>query len=110
MATKPAAKKSTKKRVAKRPVVKAVRAPKATKRSVKVTTKHVAPLRSFRKAEPTGSFMDFKITTQTIYWLIIGFIVLSLGAWVMVISVRVQNIYDQIDMNNAVLYADPVTK
>lgn len=57
-------------------------------------------MKSFRPARPQESFFTFRITHQTLYWLILAGIVLLLGAWVLNISVKVQHIYDQIDQAN----------
>lgn len=41
--------------------------------------------------------MSAAITEQTIYWAVLGIIVLAFGAWVLVVNDRIQRIYDQID-------------
>ncbi len=57
--------------------------------------KAVAP--TAKVAESKVDFMTFKVTEQTVYWSIIGAMILALGIWVMTINARVQAIYDQID-------------
>lgn len=84
---------ATKKTVAKKP---------ATKKSPVKQAKQAA-LRSFRPAQSAEPFFTFKITRQTIYWLIISVIVIGLAAWVMQLNARVQAIYDQIDQNSLTL-------
>ena len=95
----PAAKKpaSKAKAAAKKPAVK--RAPAKSRSATKVKRVSTAPasLRSFRPAKPDEPFFTFRITHQTVYWLILAVIVVSLAAWVLSISIKVQNIYDQID-------------
>ena len=66
----------------------------------KTTTK---ALRSFRPSAPTEPFFTFRITRQTIYWLILSVIIVGLAAWVIQLSVQVQAIYDQIDRNELLL-------
>ena len=95
----PAAKKpaSKAKAAAKRPTVKRAPAKSRSATSVKRVSTAPASLRSFRPAKPDEPFFTFRITHQTVYWLILAVIVVSLAAWVLSISIKVQNIYDQID-------------
>lgn len=57
-------------------------------------------LQSFRPAKPTEPFFTFRITRQTVYWLILSVIIIGLAAWVLQLSARVQSIYDQIEQNS----------
>lgn len=59
-----------------------------------------AQMRSFHPAENNESFFTFRLTHQTLYWLILSLIVLALGIWVININTKVQGIYDQIDEIN----------
>lgn len=95
----PAAKKpaSKAKAAAKRPTVKRAPAKSRSATSVKRVSTAPAPVRSFRPAKLDEPFFTFRITHQTVYWLILAVIVVSLAAWVLSISIKVQNIYDQID-------------
>jgi len=67
-----------------------------------VTKKKQAPkkkpseMRSFVRASNTKPFVTFKITQQTVYWLIIGGLVLGFGIWVMYLTVRIHSMYDDI--------------
>ena len=63
----------------------------------KPAAKKAAPAPVAKATEAKTNFMTFKVTEQTIYWAIIGAMVLALGIWVMTINARVQAIYDQID-------------
>lgn len=72
-----------------------------SKPAAKKTTTNT--LRSFRPSAPTEPFFTFRITRQTIYWLILSVIVIGLAAWVIQLSVQVQAIYDQIDHNEMLL-------
>jgi hypothetical protein len=45
--------------------------------------------------------MQTKFTEQTIYWLIIGVVVIALAAWVLSIQVQLNDMYDQIDASAA---------
>lgn len=55
---------------------------------------------SFKLAK-SPKFFSTKITDQTIYWSILGFLVLAIGIWIITINDRVQYLYDQIDLQNA---------
>lgn len=73
-------------------------------------TKKVAPHRSFVRSRETQPFFIFKVTRQTLYWLILSILVLALAIWVLVLSVRVQNIYDQIDANDNLIITPQAQK
>ena len=47
-------------------------------------------------------FMTFRLTTQTLYWLIFAVTVLALGLWVLKLNIEIVSLYDQIDQNNMV--------
>lgn len=90
-----------------KPAVK--RAPAKARATTKVTKKSSAAqsksLRSFRPHRTSReAFFTFRVTRQTLYWLILTGIVLLLGIWVMSISIKVQQIYDQIDASNESMY------
>lgn len=54
-------------------------------------------MRSFKVSPLSRPFMTFQITNQTFYWVAISLFVLALGIWVTFLSVRVQDIYNQVD-------------
>ncbi|NCU37508.1 hypothetical protein EOL96_00370 [Candidatus Saccharibacteria bacterium] len=92
---------ATSKKSAKKTVTKKAPAKSAKKTTVKRVSKPAPAMRSFAVSAPDEPFFTFRITHQTLYWLILSLMVLALGAWVMVISARVQQIYDTIDATNA---------
>ncbi len=104
-AKKPASK--TKTTTTKKAAVK--RAPAKAKSATKVKQVKAQPVQSFRASKPEQPFMTFQITRQTIYWLILAVIVVSLAAWVLSISIKVQNIYDEIDATNRITESSRVT-
>jgi hypothetical protein len=71
-----------------------------TTKSTRKSAKH-APMRSFELAKSSTPFFTFRITHQTFYWVILCGLVLALGVWVIVLNNRVQDLYDQIEANNA---------
>lgn len=52
------------------------------------------------KQTPQNSFMTLRFTHESAYWLLLTLLVLALGIWVLSLTARVQNLYDQIDTNN----------
>lgn len=72
----------------------------ATKR--KKPAKKEVHYKSFVRSEGPKPFVNFKITQQTAYWLILGLLILALGTWAMYLTVRVQSVYDAVEANNRV--------
>lgn len=102
----------TKKQPAKKPVQKKAPVKKTAKtRTSKSASTKATTMRSFMPSRPTEPFLTFRITHQTLYWLILAVFVLALGIWVTAISIRVQHIYDSIDATNlqADMLPDPKT-
>ena len=77
--------------------VKRAPAKKSTTKVTRVSRPKKAAVRSLRPAKSDEQFMTFKITRQTVYWLVLTGIVLLLGLWVIDISSKIQHIYDQND-------------
>lgn len=106
-----ASKKTTTKKtaVAKKPVAKnsvtkkAVPKKTTTKKTATTKASQNAPMRSFKRSTPETSFFTFKLTQQTLYWLILSVIVLILGVWVIRLETEIQGIYDSIEANSALI-------
>jgi hypothetical protein len=92
----PAKKTPTKKTAAQKAPAKKT---SAKKTSTKVASKKAAEPQSFRLAPNTENFFAFRPSVQTVYWLVLSGIVLALGVWVILLTARVQSLYDQIDSN-----------
>lgn len=93
---------ATKKTTTKKAAVKktAVKRPAAKKKTVKKSTS--AGLRShiaLRREET--DFMTFRVTRQTLYWLVLGAVVILFTMWLMRLQSDIQSLYDQIDANTA---------
>jgi hypothetical protein len=81
-----------------------------TKKSVKKTTHKKAaaqkakrrPILSFRIDSETTPFLTFRLTRQSLYWLVFSTAVLGLGIWVLFLNIKIIQIYDQIQLNDAV--------
>lgn len=98
--TKKSTTQATKKAVVtKKPVAK--RAPSKAAQSTKVSHRQAPVVKSFRRAKPERPFLSFAPSVQTVYWLILAGLVLTLAMWVASISMHVQRLYDQIDQLNA---------
>lgn len=93
MATKkPTTKKvTTKKSPAKKPATKRASAHKSKALSIRSLRSHVG----LRREE--SDFMTFQITRQTVYWLVLGFVVILFTVWIMQLQADIQVLYDQID-------------
>lgn len=93
MATKK--KPTTTKAPAKKKPTAARKAPakKTTKRSLLRT--HIG-----LKPEET-EFMTFRITRQTLYWLVLGVVVIMFTLWLTRLQADIQDLYDQIDATTA---------
>lgn len=97
----PAAKKSTKPtttKAVKKPRAKSTKKAAPTRKNTRSTKANQE--RSFHLSKDSQDFMEFKLTRQTIYWLILGAIVLAHGIWTINIHQRVQRIYDEIEQSN----------
>lgn len=73
----------------------------ATAKKPAVKKKTVSPeaqtVQSFRKCPEPQPFMTFKITQDTVYWLIICVLVFALGAWILKVQRDVMALYDQVE-------------
>ena len=104
-AKKPTASKTTatKTSVKKTPVKKA--APKkttGTKTHTSAPKKSAATKsQSFKIVENTEPFMTFRLNRQTIYWTIFGAAVIALALWVANLQRNINELYDQIEQNQA---------
>lgn len=80
----------------------AKRAPAKSRSSTNVRRK-AAPtaLQSFRRSQPEQPFMSTSVTVQTFYWVILGALVVGLAMWTLTLHNQIQDIYDEIDRNQA---------
>lgn len=113
MATKKATTKATTTTAKSRTAVK--KAPATTRATTAKKTASVAkkPAASAKKttARKTNSkaapvvhqtnFFTVRPTIETAYWLIFSMAILALGVWVLSLTIKINAIYDQIDMNEA---------
>lgn len=73
-----------------------------TKKITKTTkvAKKSSP-RSFRVHEENTEFMKPTFTIETIYWIVLSMAVIALGFWIATLQMRINSIYDQIEVNQA---------
>jgi len=97
---KPATKTTAAKATPKAKLVATKTAPRKTTAKKAATNKTQAVAANpFRPTKEQTPFLSFTFTTQSLYWLILSALVLALGAWVMYLNVKIQDIYDQVEIN-----------
>lgn len=98
---------ATKKTPAKKAPVKKASTPRkstAKKSSAKKSVSSRATLRRHVSLQPEDSaFMTFRITKQTLYWLVLGAVVIMFTLWLTKLQADIQDLYDQIDASTAEL-------
>lgn len=93
---------TSKKKVTKTSAAKAKRAPSVKTKST-VTRVKAAPTKraSVKKTSHHSEFLTLRLTRETLHWIALGVVVIGFSVWVMMLTVRVQNLYDQIIIDNA---------
>lgn len=76
------------------------------KRTVK-TTKKAPEMKSFRVAKESTPFLTFRLTKQTIYWLILSAVVVAFTLWLLKLQSDIQDIYNNIDANSSAAIETP---
>lgn len=100
-----ATKKSTKTTAKKTTKASAARKTKPVKAPVKrKTTKKKPEMKSFRVSPRQEPFMSMSPTRQTLYWLILGLVVIAFTVWILQLQSDIQDIYDSIDYAEASSY------
>lgn len=51
------------------------------------------------QAASSSNFFDFRVTEQTVYWLIFGAVSILFTLWIYTLDARVRDLYDQVDLN-----------
>ena len=75
----------------------------------KATTKRAPAKKSAAKRQSaaialtpeSGDFMTFRLTRQTVYWLVLGTVVVLFSIWILRLQSEVQSIYDKIEATQA---------
>ncbi len=92
MATK---KTTTKKAPAKKKPVSKTTVKKVSK-STKSTSSRIPSIQPEKE-----DFMTLRVNRETVYWAVLGGVVILFGLWIMQLQADIQSIYDDIDANNA---------
>jgi cell division protein FtsL len=99
MATKKKPTTTTKPAVKKKPTAarKAHKTPVKSKKSTKLSL-----LGARIKLQPEeNEFMTFRVTRQTVYWLVLSLVIILFTLWLTRLQADIQDLYDQIDANTA---------
>ena len=66
--------------------------------------------KSFVVSDDRPPFLTFRATHETFYWIVLGALVLALGIWVLTLTVKIQQIYDDIDVLQSQTVETPAKK
>lgn len=111
----PAKKTTTRKSAAKPRAAATTTARSATKRSAKRTVGRRVSARSgsyssFRLARRDRPFMTVHIGHQSVYWSIIGVMIITLAAWTAYQQVRISQLYDEVHSSYQYINTLPAPK
>ncbi len=88
---------ATKKTTTKKAPAKKKPAAKSSKAAVKK-----APSSRVLAIQPEQEdFMNFRVNRETVYWIVLGAVVILFGLWIMQLQSDIQKIYDDIDASSA---------
>ena len=75
----------------------------ATKKPVKRPAAKKAPAKASGVVltPDNGAFMTFRLTRQTVYWLVLGTVVVLFSIWILRLQSDIQSIYDKIEATQA---------
>lgn len=73
----------------------------AKKKATTTTTVKSTSARTARAKQPKSTFLTMTPTTETVYWGILGVVVILLAIWVLSLTAKIDNIYNQINVQNA---------
>lgn len=77
------------------------KAPTKKKSTVKRSkTQSSSALGTVRLQPETKPFMTFQLTKETIYWVVLGAVVILFTIWLMRLQMDIQSLYDDIDASN----------
>jgi len=85
------------KSTAKKPVKKVTKTATVTKKPVakktvaKISTTKPAAMKSFKVYRDGASFREFKISRQTVYWIVLLLVIISLQLWVISIQLQIES-------------------
>lgn len=62
-------------------------------------TKRTVSKRTVAKRTEEEPFMQFKLTQQTLHWIIFGAVSIAFALWIYSLDAKVRDLYDQADAN-----------
>ncbi len=71
------------------------KAPKASVQPKSRVTKHIKLQRS------SEDFMTFRVNRETVYWMVLGGVVILFAMWILQLQADIQKLYDEIDASSA---------
>jgi hypothetical protein len=74
---------------------------KATTARKKSTTRHSTRRPLIQMQRDDAKFMSICMTRQTLYWAIFSIAILALGIWLVVLNLRIHELYAQVDQSIA---------
>lgn len=83
------------------------------KRSATTTAKKTAatPTAAAKAtAQQPRQFLSARPTRETGYWLVFSLLILALGVWVLTLTIKINDIYDQIEINDSALSSQVMQK
>jgi hypothetical protein len=73
---------------------------KSTVKRASAKTRSTAVLGPIRIQPETQEFMTFRLTKETVYWLVLGAVVILFTIWLMRLQMDIQALYDDVDASN----------
>lgn len=70
---------------------------KTTTKKRSTTKSKPVRMRTLKRSPEEAPFFTYRLTQQSVYWLILSLLILALGIWVITLTVRVQSLYDRVD-------------
>lgn len=74
-------------------------APKKTATKKAAAHRKVVSARAPRQSKQT--FLTVRPTIETVYWIVLGVAVIALVAWVLHLTAKIDNLYNQVEINNS---------
>ena len=94
---------ATKNTTTKKTPLKKKPAVKSTKTTVKKATKPArkGSVRALKLQREQEDFMTFRVNRETVYWMVLGAVVILFAMWILQLQSDIQKLYDQIDASAA---------
>lgn len=76
---------------------------KAAKKKAPVKKQAVVKRPAIELVPENQPFFEFRITPQTLYWLVLGTVSIIFAVWIVTLDARIQKLYDEIDMTTSMI-------